>query len=85
MAVEHREAFSNLIRERSYTDIEKAWKVYKVENEIDEPETKAPVTKTPVKPVEQAIPATTQRKSGSAPTKSEPKDMIDDILSTPGF
>lgn len=85
MAAEHREGLSNLVREREYNDIEKAWKVFKIENGLEDQEVVPVNNKPPVKPVEHAIPATPNKESGKPPAPSAERDMIDDLLATPGL
>lgn len=83
---DHREAVADLMDARGYTSLEKAWNVYKVENDIEE-EVKDDKNKggtPPRKPVDTAIPSQVSKGSGNAPSKAK-GDFMDDILAAPGM
>lgn len=79
---EHRIAIGELMEQRGYDNLEKAWKVYKAEQEINEEET-APKPKDDIaknKSVDATIPAVVKKESGQLPS-SEKRDIWDDVLS----
>lgn len=81
---EHRVAIGELMEQRGYDNLEKAWKVYKAEQEITEENEVPNITKsddsTKNKSVDTTIPTTVKKESGTLPTSGK-KDIWDDVLS----
>lgn len=78
---DHRSAIGELMEQRGYDDLEKAWKVFKAEQDIVEDE---PIIKKPEdnknKSVDTTIPTVVKKESGNLPTSGK-KDVWDEVLS----
>lgn len=81
ISVEHRENFAQLIRDRGYNDIEKAWNVFKIENSIEE----TIINPAPKQSPETIVPTTLPKGTGNAPEKAGNPDFMDDIINTKGI
>jgi hypothetical protein len=77
---DHRIAIGELMDQRGYDNLEKAWKVYKAEQDIveDEPINK-PDDSGKNKSVDTTIPTTVKKEAGDLPPSGK-KDIWDDVL-----